>query len=287
MLLSTQTEGLQRLFGMEEAVRIICETGFDAIDLSMFMGSDDKRFLEDGYKDLALQLKEIAAGYGVVFNQAHAPFASQKEGDEAFNAMQFDRIVRSMECAALVGAESIIVHPIHTQSGETDWEWNLEFYNRLLPYAKQFGIKIALENIWDRNPITDRIKPLEVCGTAEGMAAFYDELDPEWFVCCLDVGHCAIVGSDPPHYVRTLGHDRLKALHVHDNDLYGDQHQLPFLGKNDWESFTKILAEINYDGVFTFEADDTYRKFPKELAPSLCRFMHAVGRYLIGQIENA
>ena len=49
----------------------------------------------------------------------------------------------------------------------------------------------------------------------------------------------------------------------------------------------KALAEIDYKGDLTFEADAFYRGKPVELYPAATKFMCEVGRYLITQIENA
>ena len=53
--------------------------------------------------------------------------------------------------------------------------------------------------------------------------------------------------------IKALG-DRLKALHIHDNDKLHDSHQLPFTMNIDFEPIVKALKETNYDGYFTLEA---------------------------------
>ena len=113
MILSTQTDYLAGKFGIEAAVNMIADAGFDAIDLSMFdMKNDDFVFCHDGYKELANKIKKIAQSRGLYFNQAHAPFPCSKLDDE-YNKMIFERIVRSIEIAGIVGAKCIVVHPMH------------------------------------------------------------------------------------------------------------------------------------------------------------------------------
>jgi sugar phosphate isomerase/epimerase len=56
----------------------------------------------------------------------------------------------------------------------------------------------------------------------------------------------------------------LHALHVHDNDYIDDRHTLPGLGRMDWEEIMKALAEIDYDGDFTYEADNFLVNIPRE-----------------------
>ena len=45
------------------------------------------------------------------------------------------------------------------------------------------------------------------------------------------------------------------------------------------------LAQIRYEGNFTFEADNFLIKMPRELMPEASRLMAQTGRYLIGRIE--
>ena len=40
--------------------------------------------------------------------------------------------------------------------------------------------------------------------------------------------------------------NRLRALHLHDNDSSGDQHQPPFYGNIDWDKLAALIAESSY-----------------------------------------
>ena len=111
-------------------------------------------------------------------------------------------------------------------------------------------------------------------------------MNDEHFVACLDLGHCGVIGEEAQNVIRALGHDRLKALHVYDNDYTKDQHTLPGLGKMDWEEIMKALAEIHYDGEFTYEADRFLMNMPPVMMPKAAAFMVEMGRYLIGRFEE-
>lgn len=106
-------------------------------------------------------------------------------------------------------------------------------------------------------------------------------------VGCLDIGHVSLMNADIPTFIKTMGNKRLQALHVHDTDYKSDKHTLPFMEKIDFIAMCKALAQINYKGDLTFEADDFYRGKPVELYHVATKFMCEVGRYLITQIENA
>ncbi len=291
MLLSTQTEALGSLYGEPETIRMLAKAGFDAFDLSLFSMFSDPNYPMNrpDFRDFASQLKDVAKDCGIVCNQAHAPFASSV-GDPERDRAIFQSIVQAMEGAAIVGAKIIVVHPMHHLSYRTHatqlMEMNLDFYRRLIPYCEKFGIQVACENMWQYNEEGKRIID-SVCSRPEEFCRYLDELDSPWIVGCLDVGHTALTDEDLGCYIRQMGRKRLRALHVHDNDLRDDDHTLPFTGKIDFAALTSALAEIGYEGDFTLEADAFLLRFPKELVPEALGLMGKTGRYLAEQVERA
>ena len=291
MLLSTQTEVLAEKFIEKEAIKIIAEAGFDAYDISLFkIGSNaDYGFNTEDYLKLANELKEYADSLGIVCNQSHAPFPSSV-GDEEKDSKIFQNIVRAMEIASVLGAKIIVVHPkqhlCYAEKAQKLFEMNVEFYNSLIPYCEKFGIKVATENMWQYNPNTK--SPIDsTCSRAWEFNKYIDAINSEWIVGCLDIGHVSLMNADIPTFIKTMGNKRLQALHVHDTDYKADKHTLPFMEKIDFIAMCKALAEIDYKGDFTFEADAFYRGKPVELYPAATKFMCEVGRYLITQIEKA
>ncbi len=286
MLISTLTEVMGVRLGDEEAVRIIANAGFDAVDFSMFeLHNDDHILNGNGYKEYALNLKKLAGDLGVFFNQAHAPFPSMKRNDEEYNKITFKHIVRAMEVASLLGVGIIVVHPSDI-SKENNFEINIDFYNRLMPYARDLGVRVALENMWGWNNAEKKIVP-NICSVPEDFNRYVDALDSRYFTACLDLGHCGLVGCEASSMIRAMGHDRIKALHVHDNDDLHDLHYFPFSSELDWTRITKALADIDYDGILTFEADNTLKKMPTEFYPAAIKYLHDIGRQLVKMIEES
>ena len=286
MLLSTQTDYLARKFGHNRAIEIIADAGFDAIDLSLFeMKGEMSPFLEAGYREYAASLRQHAESRGLIFNQAHAPFPSSKS-DDAYNADAFERIVRSIEIAGIVGARCIVVHPMHhlpyLANSELLKEMNMEFYQKLAPFAKAAGVKICLENMWQRNPETKEIV-VSACSRTKEFADWLDTLNDDCFTACLDLGHAGLYGFDAAEMIKGLGH-RLGALHVHDNDYQSDAHTAPYLGKMHWDTICAALADVGYAGDMTLEADNFYNPFGEELASSAAKFLQDIGRNLIQRI---
>ncbi|MBE6749720.1 MAG: sugar phosphate isomerase/epimerase [Ruminococcaceae bacterium] len=295
MLLSTMTGDLAQTFSHKKAIKIIKEAGFDAFDLTlcdMFINAkkpfnENCPFNSDDYLDYAKDLRKYADKIGIICNQAHAPFGSScgiPETDEII----FKQIVRSMEIASIMGAKIIVVHPkqhlTYAENTEELFNLNVEFYKSLIPYCEKYNIKVATENMWQYNNNSKSIID-STCSRAWEFCKYIDTIDSEWIVGCLDIGHVSLIGADIPEFIKTMGNKRLQALHVHDTDFIHDSHTIPFLEKIDFTAVSKALGEIDYQGDFTFEVQAIFRKYPKELLPSVAKFLCDVGRYLIEQTK--
>ena len=86
--------------------------------------------------------------------------------------------------------------------------------------------------------------------------------------------------------VRALGHERLHSLHVHDNDYRNDSHKIPYLGLIDWNEVAKALGEIDYDGVFTYEAWFLSGAMDEEMAEVALKYMADVARHICDLIDR-
>lgn len=287
MLYSTTTFPLDERIGLKDAVEMIADAGFPAIDLSIHSGREIEFLKSDGYLDEAAELRELAKSRGVVFNQAHAPFFGN--GDGTYVPMIKELLPRCMRLCSALGIPTIVVHPTHPAYFGREKELfdeNIRLYRSLAPYAKEYGVKIALENMWRRERVTRRIIDSVYSSPAE-LCAAYDTLDdPEAFTVCLDIGHLPLTGREPEDAIRTVGHDRLGALHVHDVDYISDTHTLPgVINKIRWDEVLRALGEIDYKGDFTLEAVTFLNGFDKSLYPDALRFMNAVTKNLSDKVD--
>jgi len=294
MKLVTQTDCTAKTFGPYEAVDILSRAGYDGIDWSFFeLTGSDSIWLENDWRGNAQKIRRQADDAGVQIIQAHAPFPSSKgessRGDEGYESFIFKRILRSMEAASILGVKFIVVHPKHhlvyRNNRKATWDMNIDFYRSLIPYCEKWNIHVCAENMWQYNKqggfIVDSFlsEPEEFCD-------FLDALDSPWIVGCLDLGHSALVGVEPQDFIRAMGPDRIKALHVHDVDYHADCHTLPYMESLNWAEITRALGETGYSGTFTFEADNFLNKLPKELRKDGIEFMCKTGRYLVRQVEK-
>ncbi|MBQ3181593.1 MAG: sugar phosphate isomerase/epimerase, partial [Clostridia bacterium] len=190
-------------------------------------------------------LKQIADDNGIICNQTHSVFPTQVPEIEKY-------IKRTIECTAELGAEYCIVHTLSMSPVED----NVVYYNELLPFAKECGVKIATENMWAWNNELKHAVPA-ACSPHDEFLKLLEEVNDDYLVACLDIGHAEmLIKSDTSavQMIKTLGR-HLKALHIHDNDQLHDSHQIPFSMNVDFDAVVKALKEIDYKGYFTLEAN--------------------------------
>jgi len=285
MLISCPVEHLEdKLGGTDKAIELLKKAGFEAFDLSMceMFRREDHWMNGENWREYSKHLKSVADKEGIVCNQAHAPFPSSY-GDAEKDEWVFGEIVRSMEAASICGAKIIVVHPKqhlpYMENREALLEMNIEFYNRLIPYCEKFNIMVATENMWQQNRISKAIID-STCSRADEFCEYIDKIDSKWITGCLDLGHVALINADLNEFARKMGKERLKSLHVHDNDGIRDLHVMPYTQRIDFDGFAKTLGEIGYEGDITFEASNFLKKFPDELLSEATALMCSIGKHM-------
>ena len=275
MKITTNIMLFYQAVGLEKTIDIFADAGFDGIEFN----TDLKEYYDETY-DRAYyeQIRAYAEGKGLTFTQSHAPFASSFADPEQ-TRKRFEDIVKGMEHSAWLGAETVVVHPCGHMNCKSEEKWkemfayNLDFYRRLLPYAREFGVKIAIENIL--GTVTQK---------AEGLAALVDTLDDPAFTVCFDVGHGHIGGEGAADMIRALG-SRIGCTHIHDNDGTADNHTLPYYGSIDWEAVTGAFAQVGYAGNLNYEAGNFVKHVPASLMPQAAAYMAQVGHQLIDRVR--
>ena len=288
MRTSTEIGSVAQLIGEEKAIELYAKAGFDGWDFSMFApfmckhhyytnSWIDGSFGSD-YLKIAKQLKKVSDDNGIVCNQTHAPFPFYGKNIRTY-------IMRAIECSAEVGAEFCVVHP----NNKLGPEENAMLYASLLPFAKEHGVKLAAENMYDWDAEHDHAV-FASCATAEGFQELLDTVNDDYLVACLDIGHAEMeyISGNPgaAAMIRALG-KQVKCLHIHDNDKWHDSHQLPFTMSIDFVPIVKALTDIGYDGWFTMEAGSFYKNFNETNIYSGMEQMYATARKLANMFEDA
>ena len=287
MKISTQTEVGEIKIGTEKTVEYIAKAGFDAWDFSMFSMAqydwNNKRLFESDhplkgseYLKFARKLKKIGEDNGIHCNQSHAPFPVSLPEIRSY-------LKRAIECTAEAGGKICIIHPDNDRTPEE----NAEIYFDILPFAKECGVKIATENMFNWNYEKDEAA-FAACATPESFNAHLDAVNDDFLVACLDIGHAEMKGlnTSAVEMIKALG-PRLKALHIHDNDKRLDSHQIPFSMNIDFAAVVKALKEINYDGYFTLEADNFLRKYDESNIFEGIKLLAEADKKLANMFEEA
>lgn len=261
MKISTEIESASRIVGEEKAVELIAKAGFDAWDFSMTpmckydcgnkcLLDNDHPLAGNNYLAFARKLKQIGLDNGIHCNQSHAPFPTYCDEIRGY-------LKRAIECTAEAGGKICIIHPDNYKSAEE----NAEIYFELLPFAKECDVKIATENMfnWNNGPAP------AACSSPESFLEHLKVVNDDYFVACLDIGHAELktLNTSAVEMIKALG-DYVQALHIHDNNTQGDNHQIPFSMSIDFEAVAKALKEINYKGYLTLEADAYLKEYDKD-----------------------
>lgn len=285
MKLSIETYVLRERYDDETALQMIKNAGFDAFDYSFFWVSEDKDMLGEDYLDKALKLREFADSLNISCNQAHAPFDLTYKDNFDLSNLNYLRLVRSIEAAAILGAPNIIVHLIKNNLPK-DFDFygeNIKFINSLLPYCQKFGIALSIENLFIRNKITRKYKP--VFKTAQEHLDFVEGFNSEFVNICIDVGHLNVLNISAGDYIKKLNSKNLKALHIHDNDGREDSHLLPYSQNINFDKIAKALKEIEYNGDLTLEVPGYLESFKTEKIPLALTEAEKIGRLIIDKIK--
>jgi len=289
MKLIEQLGRIGHVLGYEQAISLLAEVGFDGLDISLFDEMQIEWLQEKDCLLRAKALREHAASCGIDFLQAHAPFRFTYEEEKNYREAILPLVQRSFYFAGEMGVRDIVVHPLHHiryyGNEQFLFDWNLDYYSALAETARDAGVTVAVENMWQRDPNRGCIVP-SFCGQSSEHARFMDALAGGPFTACVDLGHAALVGEEPQDFLMKLG-KRTGCLHVQDTDYKQDMHTMPGFGKHDWPAICQALAKCGYKGDLTFEFGRVYGQFADETCLALlAQLAHAKGRYLIRLIEQ-
>ena len=255
--------------GSEKNFREIKAVGYDAVDYQSFCtepgtglfaksASEFERFL--------IRDRDAAKEIGLIIGQTHGVWPYDDTKPENYGA-KFEAMLKSIEGTAILGAPYVVIHPVlptlwnPSEHHEKDLESNIEYVKKLEPYAKKYNVKLALENMPN---------PHVPCGHVKELKACLDAVNSDYVVACMDVGHCTAISDGAGDMARMLG-DKLRVLHMHDNDGRRDIHMLPYQGVTDWTDFAKAIREIGYQGTLSLETTSRskFPNLPENLRPEI------------------
>jgi sugar phosphate isomerase/epimerase len=133
---------------------------------------------------------------------------------------------------------------------------------------------------------------------AEAVAELIDLVNHPRLGAVFDVGHANLKPMPIRDEIRLLG-NRIKAIHVHDNNGKFDMHRAPFMGgSTSYDALISGLIEIGYEGYFTFEAvkmadlgasghrldeGEKLLRLPIDIRLELEKILYSMGKWMLSE----
>lgn len=216
---------------LNDRLRLIRDAGFRGVLLWWAV--------ESAYEPPVPEKVETAAKYGLSVVNAHLQFAKMNtlwqpgyEG-EHYAAEMMGLIAE----AGVYGVKTLVVHLTRTITPPPFSELGFSRFLRLCEVAERAGVDLAFENL--RAP--------------EYLYEFMRRVDSPRVGVCFDSGHNHFVCPDRRIAVDFA--DRIKAVHLHDNDGTRDAHNLPGDGTIDWSEVRRELLDSAYADPWSLEIE--------------------------------
>ena len=177
-------------------------------------------------------LARLRDHYGMPVVSVHAPtlLVTQRVW-----GLPWDKVERSAQMAADLGAGVVVVHP--------PFRWQREYADGFVDGVRrlsvEYGVAIAVENMYPW-----RAGQREVMAYSPG----WDPTGHDYDHVTLDLSHTATAGSDALAMARELG-PRLRHLHLADGSgSPKDEHLVPGTGTQPCDDVLGLLAEVGWSG---------------------------------------
>lgn len=265
----------------KESLRRCKAAGFRVLDVNFCQalgGATD--LAKDNWQELMEDLRNEAEKQSVEFSQSHPVFLSGHYSNHPTERQELyhEMMRRSIIASSILGVKWAVLHPFPGKADtafdiEAIVKENLQLHAEVLELAKKYNVGIAFENMIERS--TRRF-----ASRAEDLVALIDVCNDSGVGACWDFGHANFIFKDQREQLRILGR-RLKATHVDDNYGKEDEHMFPFHGSVDWHAVIPVLAEIGYEGDFTFETHKEFTRLPEHLKDLLAKTGFEIGQYCL------
>ena len=260
---------------IEDAIKRFVDNGIYCTELSDEHGfellSRNDDVLETA-KNFANFLKE----YNFEISQGHLWLKIKICADDT----ALEKLFRWIDMYEEIGIKNMVLHCDNLSetnlSREEKIEKNIEKLQILAEYIKNKEITVCLENLRPRSPEETEL----VDRSADDLLYIIERIGSSKFGICLDTGHLNLTDKNQREFILKAG-DKLKALHIADNDGNTDQHLMPFnRGTVDFPEIIKALKEIKYNGIFNLEIPGE-KSIPLELRDAKIEYIKACYQYLM------
>jgi len=233
---------------IEDAVERLADNGVFCSELSdehgfeLLSRSDN---LQETAKNFAQFLKER----NFEMSQGHLWLKIPLCSDET----ALEKLYQWVDMYEAIGIKNMVLHCDNMLdsdlSREQKIEKNIEKLRLLAEYVKGRDVTICLENLRPFPPHNAEL----IDKSVDDLLYIIKRVGSDKFGICLDTGHLNLTEKNQREFILKAG-DKLKALHISDNEGVVDQHIMPFtIGNVDFVEVVKTLREVNYGGIFNLE----------------------------------
>ena len=253
-------------FPMQEAPAAFKKAGFEAMDInfaaSIYEGEYKHEPILDGnnYLEQVMEVKRACDENGLEMTVSHLPFYNYDMEDKEKLAFCNAMTERAIRASAHVGVKYAVVHPHRDPTKHIYIQRTIDILRPFVELGRSLGVTLCVENMYTV--------------TAEATRMIADALD-----CgiCWDVGHANFGGYDQYEGIMTCG-ERLKVLHLHDNNGKDDLHIPAFQGTINWHEVMRALRDVKFEGELNFEV--AVSRVPDELREHMYRYIAESGKLL-------
>lgn len=234
----------------EKRYQKIKSHGYECLDFNL-MDTETVFYGKDFEKEIKREKEKIDSAGLTVF-QTHGPWRwPPQDGAKEDRTERQEKFKKAIISTAILGAKYMVGHPIMPygiedvgQDFDECFKLNVDFWGELALFGKKHGVTVCIENM----PM-----PNFTLATPYILLRLVEKIGGDNIGICLDTGHVNVIKDlKIGEIIEKLG-DKLKVLHVHDNDGLRDTHLYPFSGTFDWKSFTRALRETKFSGVMNLE----------------------------------
>lgn len=234
---------LPRQMSYFDRFKLAVDVGFEGIEMQTITDQKEADQIKEASEKAKLRIHSV-------MNMGHWewPFSSPNPDDVKKSV---ERMEISLRNAKLWGADTVLLVPGVVRPDTTipqAWQRSQPHIKKLIPLAKELGVVIGIEPVWNKFLLT----PYDT-------AKYVDEFKSPWVKAYFDVGNVVMYGF-PQEWIRALN-KRIVKLHLKDFDTKTRQFVPLREGSIDWKEVRKAIGEIGFSGYLTVElsgGDEAY-----------------------------
>ncbi|MGH9832780.1 MAG: TIM barrel protein [Blastocatellia bacterium] len=234
---------LPRQMSYLDRFKLAVDVGFEGIEMQTIIDPKEADQIKEASEKAKLRIHSV-------MNMGHWewPFSSPNPDDVKKSV---ERMEISLRNAKLWGADMVLLVPGVVRPDTTipqAWQRSQPHIKKLIPLAKELGVVIGIEPVWNKFLLT----PYDT-------AKYVDEFKSPWVKAYFDVGNIVMYGF-PQEWIRALN-KRIVKFHLKDFDTKTRQFVPLREGSIDWKEVRKAIGEIGFSGYLTVElpgGDEAY-----------------------------